>query len=239
MPRWRVVAQMHRVLFLLVVAVGLLWPGVALATTDGDEPLVVLGVAPVDGKLYLARYPDDGGDDPPELYYVVLHGTNAGRVMTVRSWYRDLEDDPDGNARDIFDDRFERLRRRLKPAKTIKPVCIASANTIETKPIPDPWIPEWDTAYKLQLGARCPGGARAASPQTLTAFGDTVDVAAEIRVPGTPLAVLLVRYFSKPFEFGYTSDVALVVPLTDKGMAQGEAAATVEYFPWGRPEDEF
>lgn len=222
----------------LVTLFALLWPGEAGATTDGDEPLVVLGLAPADGKLYLARFPDNGGEDPPELYYVVLDGPSAGRLVTVKSWYRDLHDDPDGLARDRFDAKFIRLKRRLQPAKTIAPVCTASAKTIKTSPVADPWIPEWDTEYELEVSARHPGAPGTTATNTVTAYGDWVGVVAEIRVPGKPFAVVLVRYFSKAYEYGYHSDVALVVPLSAAATAKGETAPAVEYLPYGDPDEE-
>ncbi len=227
---------MGRLLLLFVTAIVVVWPGEAAATTDGDEPLVVLGLAPADGKLYLVRYPDDGGEDPPELSYVVLDGPNAGRLVAVRSWYQDLDDDPDGSARERFDAKFARLERRLKPAKTIAPVCSASATVTKTSPIADPWIPEWDTEFELRVTARHAGSGTAATTR-VTAYGPSVTVVAEVRVPGKPFAVVLVRYFSKPFEYGYHSDVALVVPLDEAATARGEKAKRVEYLPWGDPDD--
>lgn len=222
---------------LLTLLLGL-WSGVAKATTGGDEPLQVLGVAEGDGKLYLLREIDDGSEALPELSYVLLEGPSAGRVVPVRSFYREL-DDPDADYEVVserFHTKLERLKARLKPAKTIAPVCAAKATAVKTFPVDDPWVPEWDTEYLLEIAVTPPGAPRDARTATVTAYSTDVEVVAEVRVPGVPLAIVLVRFFSDAYEHGYHSDVAVAVPLTPRAVEDGERASAVVYHPYGNPD---
>lgn len=216
------------------------WPGAALATTSGDEPLQVLGYAPGDDKLYLLRVPDDGSEALPELSYVVLDGPRAGVVVPVRSWYRPIEAAIDGDDYDAavaeFERKLDRLRRRLRPARTIAPVCTATTTVRSAVHVTDPWSPEWDTEYELGVSVAAPGGRASAVRKTVTAYAPDVEVVAEVRVPGKPVAVVLVRYFSTPEEHGYDSDIAFGIPLSPALVAAGEAGAVVPYFPYGEPD---
>ncbi len=231
---------MRRLWIPLFALLAYLWSGPATATTGGDSPIQVLGYAPGDDKVYLLQDPDDGSEAPPQLLYVMVDGPHAGRVFVVRSWYREFED-PDFDrdvARERFATKLARLRKRLVAVKTIAPVCTAEVVVQTQTHVDDPWDPSWDTEYELKVSVAHPSRPRRRTRTVLTAYRDSVDVVAEIRVPGKAIAIVLVRYFSDPYEHGYDSDVALGVPLTARAIARGESAAAVTYHPYGDPDDQ-
>jgi len=69
---------------------------------------------------------------------------------------------------------------------------------------------------------------------SVTAYDTDVKVVTELRVPGQPTAVLLVRYFSWAFEHGYTRDLAMSVPLTKAQVRAFESLSAVDYDPYAR-----
>ncbi len=226
---------MARLWLALLALTVCLWPGLASATTGGDEPLQVLGFAPGEGKVYLLRVIDDGGEDLPQLYYVKVDGPHAGRVVTVRSWYRELSDpDVDYDAAVArFERKLARLRRRLRPAETIAPVCTAKVTVTRRTPVADPWDPAWDTEYELDVSVSHPSTPAATIHRTVIAYEPSAEVVAEIRIPDAAIAVVLVRWFSDPYEHGYHTDFAVGVPLGARAIAQGKTAPRVTYHPYG------
>ncbi|MCH9688181.1 MAG: hypothetical protein K0V04_42515 [Deltaproteobacteria bacterium] len=225
---------MARSLIIVVALLACLWPTTAAATTGGNEPLEVLGYAPGDGKVYLLRQIDDGSEALPMLYFAAVDGPHAGRVFEVASWYREL-DDPDVDhdaAVERFWAKLARLRKRLRPVKTIEPLCTTKVVVTKTTPVDDPWDPAWDTRYELDIAVTAPGRGGKTVHRTVTAYSPTVDIAAEIRVPGKAIAVVLVRYFSMPYEHGYHSDIAVGIPLGPRAIRRGVAAPAVPYHPY-------
>lgn len=228
---------MPRLWLALVALTVCLWPGLASATTGGDEPLEVLGFAPGEDKVYLLREIDDGGEDLPQLYYVMVDGPNAGRVVTVRSWYREFADpDVDYDAAVVrFERKLARLRTRLRDVATIAPVCTAEVAVSRRTPVADPWDPAWDTEYELQVSVSHPSAPSTVVRRTVVAFEPSVRVVAEIRIPDKAIAVVLVRWFSDPYEHGYHTDFAVGVPLGARAIAKGNTAPRVTYHPYGEP----
>lgn len=223
---------MGKVFAFLGLVLALLWPTAATATTGGNGTLKVLGVAPGDGKLYLLHDVDDASEDLPQLSYVVLDGPNAGTIVEVRSWYRGFEDgDWDDEDVDRFYAKLERLEKRLEPAKTIAPACVAMPTVTERRRVADPWVPQWDTEYDVRIDVAHPTAPSQLGSTSVVAFGPKVEVAAEIRIPEVALAIVIVRYFAFPYEYGYHDDVAIAVPLSPAAQAAGERAPAVEYNP--------
>lgn len=224
----------------MALALAALIPTAAAGTTGGDDAVEVLGYALGDGKLYWLRVNDDGSDDLDELYYLILDGPRAGTVVPVSSWARDVEDADDPFS--AFAGRVDALRRRLRPGKSIEPSCHVDVAVLDVQPNNDPemdpgWNERWPKRYSLGVSVAHPARPDKSQTFRLTAYGQRVEVVTEMRVPGRNFAVVVLRYFSMPYEYGYTSDVAVVVPLTDAAEAAGEKAPAVPYVPFRPMED--
>lgn len=205
---------MGRYLWLVVVGLLLAWPTTARATTGGDHVIDVLGYAPGDHKIYFLLEHFDSREEPAELFFMKTEGPHAGRVFAVKSWYRDFEDPSVEDPRARFVEKLSRLRKRLvamdKPAATFS----AAATVVASRPNPeaDLWAAAWDTEYELEIAVFPIADA---TDQTtvgpVTAYGSGVEVAGEYRAPGTDVGLVVVRYFSDPWEYGYDTDVAVPV----------------------------
>ncbi len=104
--------MVRRLAPLLCAAVSWLFAGTAAATVGGPVTVSVLGYAPVDEKVYLLFRSHGESEELPQLAYVPLTGRNAGRVVKVRSWYRD--DDGTDAFRESFRERLGALQGRLR-----------------------------------------------------------------------------------------------------------------------------
>jgi len=209
---------MGRYCWLLLVGVLLAWPGTARATTGGDHEIEMLGYAPGEHKIFFLLYHLDASDDPSELYFVKTEGPHAGRVFEVRSWYRDFDDPSVDDPHDRFATRLERLRKRLVPMETPATKTFSSAASVtDTRPNPavdaDLWNPAWDTEYELEIAVfpvDDPSDQTTVGP--VVSYGPDVELVKEYRAPGTNNGIVIVRFFTDPWEYGY--DTELAVPVT-------------------------
>ena len=205
--------------YLWGILVGLLfaWPTTARATTGGDHEIDVLGYAPGDHKIYFLLEHFDSGDEPPELYFVKTEGPHAGRVFEVKSWYRDFDDPSVEDPHERFAAKLSRLRSRLvamdEPAATFSAAATVVASRPNPMPDADLWSDAWDKEYDLEIAVFPIDDATAQTTAgPVTAYGTGVEVVGEYRAPGTDVGLVLVRYFSDPWEYGYDTDIA--VPVT-------------------------
>lgn len=202
--------------YLWVVVVGLLfaWPATARATTGGDHVIDVLGYAPGDHKIYFLLEHHDEREGPAELFFMKTEGRHAGRVFAVKSWYRDFEDPSVDDPRARFAKKLSRLRSRLVAMDEPTPTFSAAATVVASRPNPDAelWADTWETEYELEIAVfPIDDATHQITAGPVTAYEPGVEVAGEYRAPGTDVGLVVVRYFSDPWEYGYDTDVAVPV----------------------------
>lgn len=136
--------------------------GQASATVGGPVTVSVLGYAPGDHKVYVVFESHGAAEDIPQLAYIPTTGKAAGRIIEVRSWYRD--DDGSQAFREVFAARIEALRRRLRSGSSLRrsEVHLVRGSRKRIRWRADPSDPEV-SGVRIQVEVKAPAAARAGS----------------------------------------------------------------------------